>query len=53
MVKGLSSSDREIAGLIAGEEKRQRDGLEMIPSENYVSAAVREAVGSVLENKYA
>lgn len=46
-------SDKEIFDLIAGEEKRQVEGLEMIPSENYVSAAVREAVGSVLENKYA
>lgn len=43
----------EIFELIKGEEKRQREGLEMIPSENYVSTAVREAVGSVLENKYA
>jgi len=43
----------EIFKLIKGEKRRQREGLEMIPSENYVSAAVREAVGSVLENKYA
>ncbi|MBI4099899.1 serine hydroxymethyltransferase, partial [Candidatus Microgenomates bacterium] len=49
----LLKSDPEVAKIISGEEKRQVDGLEMIPSENYVSAAVREAVGSVLENKYA
>lgn len=49
----LQKTDKEIADIIKGEEKRQREGLEMIPSENYVSAAVREAVGSVLENKYA
>lgn len=49
----LVKSDPEIAKAISGEEKRQKEGLEMIPSENYVSAAVREAVGSVLENKYA
>ncbi len=49
----LQKGDPDIAKIIAGEEERQREGLEMIPSENYVSAAVREAVGSVLENKYA
>lgn len=49
----LRKTDREIVEIILGEEKRQKEGLEMIPSENYVSAAVREAVGSVLENKYA
>lgn len=43
----------EIFELIDKEKLRQTEGLEMIPSENYVSAAVREAVGSVLENKYA
>lgn len=53
MDKALRDNDPEIFGFIAGEEKRQREGLELIPSENYVSAAVRQAVGSVLENKYA
>lgn len=36
-----------------GEEERERTGVELIPSENYVSLAVREAAGSVLTNKYA
>ncbi len=48
----LAKTDPEIAKLIAAEEKRQKDVLEMIPSENYASAAVREAIGSVLTNKY-
>ena len=51
--KTLKASDPQIAKLILGEEKRQIEGLELIPSENYVSAAVSEVVGSVLENKYA
>jgi glycine hydroxymethyltransferase len=44
--------DTQIADLIAGEEQRQRHGLELIPSENYVSAQVLAALGSVLTNKY-
>ncbi len=44
--------DKEIASALAGEEKRQREGLELIPSENYVSKAVLEALGSVFTNKY-
>ncbi len=49
----LSDVDPDIADAIRGEERRQRETLEMIPSENYASAAVIEAVGSVLTNKYA
>ena len=42
----------DIADLIAAEERRQREGLELIPSENYVSRPVLEAMGSVFTNKY-
>lgn len=41
-----------IATLIAGEQQRQREGLELIPSENYVSGDVLWALGSVFTNKY-
>lgn len=44
--------DDVIAGLIAAETKRQQNGLELIPSENYVSNAVLSALGSVFTNKY-
>ncbi|HET9098216.1 MAG TPA: serine hydroxymethyltransferase, partial [Candidatus Saccharimonadales bacterium] len=44
--------DDAVAQLIAAEEKRQREGLELIPSENYVSRDVLEAMGSVFTNKY-
>ncbi|MEX2373660.1 MAG: serine hydroxymethyltransferase [Dehalococcoidia bacterium] len=49
----LEQVDPQIAEVIRFEEKRQHEVLEMIPSENYASAAVMEAVGSVLTNKYA
>jgi len=45
-------NDKEVAALIAAEEKRQREGLELIPSENYVSRDVLDALGSVFTNKY-
>lgn len=45
-------NDTIIADLIAAETKRQREGLELIPSENYVSRDVLEAMGSVFTNKY-
>lgn len=44
--------DQAILDLIAAEEKRQANGLELIPSENYVSDGVRLALGSVFTNKY-
>ncbi|MEH2161948.1 MAG: serine hydroxymethyltransferase [Nostoc sp.] len=49
----LSTSDPAIAGLINDELQRQRDHLELIASENFTSAAVLAAQGSVLTNKYA
>jgi glycine hydroxymethyltransferase len=48
----IEDEDPEVYAAIAGEELRQRDGLELIPSENYVSMAVREAMASTLTNKY-
>ena len=45
-------NDDEVAKLIAGEEKRQLEGLELIPSENYVSKDVLTALGSIFTNKY-
>ena len=44
--------DKDVAKLIASEEKREREGLELIPSENYVSRDVLDALGSVFTNKY-
>lgn len=44
--------DKVVADLIDAEEKRQRKGLELIPSENYVSRDVLTAMGSVFTNKY-
>ncbi len=52
MMEHLKKTDPEIADAIARELGRQRDGLEMIASENIVSVAVLEALGSVLTNKY-
>mgnify|MGYP003440205418 CR=1 FL=1 len=48
----MSTRDNEVFDAIAGEAIRQRDGLELIPSENYVSKAVLEANGSIMTNKY-
>ncbi|RWZ78212.1 MAG: serine hydroxymethyltransferase [Candidatus Microsaccharimonas sossegonensis] len=45
--------DDKVAAYIAGEEQRERDGLELIPSENYVSRDVLTALGSIFTNKYA
>src|SRR5690606_25006103 len=46
-------NDEAVAELIASEEKRQDGVIELIPSENYVSEDVLEALGSVFTNKYA
>lgn len=51
-VPHLTAADPQVANLIEAEAQRQHDRLRMIPSENYVSAAVLEATGSVLTNKY-
>jgi glycine hydroxymethyltransferase len=49
----LQSSDPAVWNAIVNERRRQVDGLELIASENYTSAAVMEAAGTVLTNKYA
>jgi glycine/serine hydroxymethyltransferase len=49
----LEHADPAVADIIRREEERQVTGLELIASENYTSAAVLEAMGSVLTNKYA
>ena len=48
----LAETDREIADLVTAEAERQRDCIRLIASENYVSAAVLEATGTMLTNKY-
>lgn len=53
MQKNLKETDLEIYDAIKKEEKRQKEHIELIASENIVSNAVREAMGSVLTNKYA
>ncbi|CAN5752999.1 serine hydroxymethyltransferase [soil metagenome] len=49
----LKHADPEVAASIGREQRRQKTGIELIASENFVSDAVLEAVGSVLTNKYA
>ena len=53
MQRPLEAVDPEIAGLLLDEARRQATGLELIPSENLVSEAVLEAMGSIFTNKYA
>lgn len=48
----IEAQDKEVFDTLVGEEKREAEGLELVPSENYVSRAVREANGSVFTNKY-
>ena len=50
---GLSKVDPEVFAAVVAEEKRQRENIELIASENFTSRAVMEAQGSVLTNKYA
>src|SRR5215470_14250905 len=52
LAKTIADVDPEIGELIAAEERRQRDSIRLIASENYVSGAVLAATGSVLTNKY-
>ncbi|GEL73497.1 serine hydroxymethyltransferase [Myxococcus virescens] len=52
-IRTLAEVDPEIARVLREETQRQEEGLELIASENFVSPAVMEAVGSVLTNKYA
>jgi len=48
----IQQQDKDVFSAIDGEAQRQASGLELIPSENYVSQAVLEALGSVMTNKY-
>ncbi|MBT5873622.1 MAG: serine hydroxymethyltransferase [Candidatus Latescibacteria bacterium] len=48
----IQAQDPDVYEIMAGERTRQRDGIELIPSENYTSPAVLEAMGSILTNKY-
>ena len=48
----LQDEDSQIYEAIEREKRRQVEGLELIPSENYVSEAVLEALGSIATNKY-
>lgn len=51
-LSALQQQDPDVAAAIAGEARRQREGIELIASENYVSEAVLEAQGSIMTNKY-
>jgi glycine hydroxymethyltransferase len=53
VLEQLWRNDPDVARILASEARRQRDGLELIASENYTSRAVLEAQGSILTNKYA
>src|SRR5437868_11183306 len=49
----LQSSDPDVFAALSGEEQRQREGLELIPSENYAFPEIYATNGSVFTNKYA
>src|SRR5476651_233920 len=51
-MNAIKQFDPELFQLLKAEEKRQHEGLELIPSENYVSRAVLDALGTVFTNKY-
>lgn len=51
-LSALAETDPAIRALIVGEERREAETIRLIPSENYASAAVMEATGSILTNKY-
>src|SRR5216117_3617522 len=53
MSRPLYETDPDVAAAIDNETRRQHEGLELIASENFVSEAVLEAMGSVFTNKYA
>ena len=48
----LADNDPEVYQIIRNEKERQREGLELIASENFASAAALQALGSCLNNKY-
>ncbi|MBI5004326.1 serine hydroxymethyltransferase [Candidatus Kaiserbacteria bacterium] len=52
MYEHVKKQDKQVYKALIGEETREAEGLELIPSENYVSLAVREANASILTNKY-
>lgn len=51
-MRNIKQQDAAVAEILAAEDVRQAEGLELIPSENYVSRAVMEALGSSMTNKY-
>src|SRR3989338_7130603 len=52
MYNYIKKQDTKVEAILRGEDVRQAEGLELIPSENYVSRAVKEAMASSLTNKY-
>lgn len=52
LIPFIQAQDPEVYAAIRGEEAREEDGLELIPSENYISKACHEALGSCFTNKY-